>query len=162
MSSTDRYLYLYESVFFISIWVSEWPVSFYLQLMPFTMISEKKESGFLSLCAGRIAKSPPKFVQTLKTNVAGRRFLSTLRCLPEDTSSRVWRGHERTRETSSLSWKHPADLVQFPLRRRLDAQRCSDMRNALPMPRVSEPLGGIRSCLFCYHIPRIFFHFRWC
>ncbi|EFN73620.1 hypothetical protein EAG_08417 [Camponotus floridanus] len=47
MSSTHRYLYLYESVFFISIWVSELPVSFHLQLMPFTMISEKKESGFL-------------------------------------------------------------------------------------------------------------------
>lgn len=60
------------------------------------------------------------------------------------------------RETSSLSWKHPADLVQFPLRRRLDAQRCSDMRNALPMPRVSRR-NKVLSLLLPY--PAHFFPF---
>lgn len=110
--------------------------------MPFTMISERKNQ--VSSPYIQLAKSLLKFVRTLKTDIAGRGVHA-------ETSFRGWvRAPEldegtNVRETSSFSWKRPADLVQFLLRRRLDARRCSDMRNALPMPRVSEEQDPVSS-----------------
>lgn len=121
MSSTHRNLYLYESVFFISIWVSELPVSFHLQLMPFTMISEKKESGFLFPFPKR--RSVREVTVEIHADVEDGRSRArvSLHVFPRTRAPEFDEGTNE-RETSSLSWKHPADLVQFPLRRRLDAQ----------------------------------------